>query len=380
MTDLMRNDFRTLYNQANTAHAGLLMQRGLPVWEDGEKPHKKALIEKISSVQADDLYVLAFKRWLYQTYNFQNEKINPNFVHVSAYINGRLYTELSAGSTLETGASTHHTYGMPMLTGSAIKGAVRSYTENLFEKNNQPNKENILNILFGSGDEETDSDNAGYIIWHDAWWIPPINNTHKPFVSEIVTVHHQQYYDGKLDKALDMENSTPNQQIAIQGGFYFTLQGDEQWVDYAKELLIATLKNQGMGAKGSSGYGYFELNSQQIDKMMEDNYKKQQELEKQQEISNKMENASPLMQELLFTINENNWDTSKDNIKKHFTDHVDIWIDKLEKNVDDKDAIDFFVDIFKTHFAKQWKDPNNKKVKPRHKDWVERLQELQSET
>ncbi len=390
MTDLMRDtfkkvildteafqqkDYENVFNEIESAHAGLLMQRGLPVWEDGEKPCKKELINKISSVKADDLYLLAFKRWLYQTYNPKDEQINPNFAHVSANLTHRMYTELSAGNTLETGASTHHTYGMPMLAGSAIKGAVRSYTENLFEKNNQPNKENILNILFGSGDEETDSDNAGYIIWHDAWWIP--NEVNKPFVSEIVTVHHQQYYDGKLDEALDMESPTPNQQIAIQGGFYFTLQGDDKWVNFAKELLVAVLKNQGMGAKGSSGYGYFELDSKQIDEIMKKKLKADKETadriraEKEQaEFEEMIADKSPLEQELEILIKKHDWNVKGKSIRTHFINNMDIWISKLEENPSDKGVIMRFVEITKIHI--DWKKPSSKQ-----RGRINRLKEMQ---
>lgn len=282
---LMRNALKNLYPRINDAHAGLLMQRGLKQWEEGEKPTKKALIRQISAVKPNDFYLLAFNRWLANTYNDGDN--NLNFANVSANIEGRLYTGLSTGSTLETSATTHHTYGMPMLAGSSIKGAVRSYAEQHFadkddegnilltevvEANNRvkkmtfsPDNQAILAILFGTdseeSDEETANSDAGYIIWHDAWWIPDVtsqegHDSNKPFVDEVVTVHQEKYYQGTLDQALDMENPIPNQQIGIQGAFYFALEGEEEWVALAKELLKATLQHQGMGAKGSSGYGY----------------------------------------------------------------------------------------------------------------------------
>ena len=54
MTDLMRSDLRDLFRQTHTAHAGLLIQRGLTKWEDGDKPTKKFWVQKMSSVQAND--------------------------------------------------------------------------------------------------------------------------------------------------------------------------------------------------------------------------------------------------------------------------------------------------------------------------------------
>ena len=58
----------------------------------------------------------------------------------------------------------------------------------------------ILDTLFGA-DEDAEA-NAGYLVWHDAWYIPALTKEGKyssaeeakPFVGEIVTVHHQKYY------------------------------------------------------------------------------------------------------------------------------------------------------------------------------------------
>lgn len=88
---------------------------------------KKALIEKIAGAKADDLYLLAFNRWLNCTFD------NDEFVHLSAKVNGRLFTGLALGGALETGAMIHHTYGMPMIAGSSIKGAVRAYAEYILQ-------------------------------------------------------------------------------------------------------------------------------------------------------------------------------------------------------------------------------------------------------
>ena len=41
MTDLMRNDLRPLFKTTSSAHAGLLIQRGLTKWEDGENELSK---------------------------------------------------------------------------------------------------------------------------------------------------------------------------------------------------------------------------------------------------------------------------------------------------------------------------------------------------
>lgn len=310
MTALMRKNLKVAIENINSAHAGLLMQKGLKKWEsdeekkqlrakkDGEdkRTEKEKLIDTINIVQANKLYLLAFNRWL--NYTFDKDE----FAHLSATVNGRLFTGLALGGALETGAMVHHTYGMPMIAGSSIKGAVRTYAENLYAKrldNGEidyrieikqgkeikhfqfdDDKQAILNVLFGT---ESDDDNAeaGYLIWHDAWWIPNVDSkfqlrkdeSNKPFVGEIVTVHHQDYYQGKLDEALDIENPIPNQQIAMTGSFYFTIQGASAWVDYALDLLKGALQYQGFGAKGSNGYGYFDIPNKDEPNKLEDDLK-----------------------------------------------------------------------------------------------------------
>lgn len=286
---LMRESLKQIFPRVHNAHAGLLMQRGLTDWEDNEKTIKHHLIDTIGKINPSPLYLLAFNRWLDATH----ESAHDSFASIAATVDGRLFTGLALGGTLETGATTHHTYGMPMIAGSSVKGAVRSYTEHLFAERDdegaiqykevngthqiiiKEDKQQILDTLFGADSDDNDDSesdepvaNAGYLIWHDAWWIPMVNekgelltsDKYKPFVGDIVTVHHSEYYKGdkgKLDEALNMESPVPNQQVAIQGSFYFTIEGDSKWIAIAKSLLQSTIENIGLGSKGASGYGYF---------------------------------------------------------------------------------------------------------------------------
>lgn len=280
MTALVRNKLIPLLNATQASddpNVGLLIQRGLRVWDssDKEKVDKKDLIEVITNTKPSDLYQLAFDRWLLQTQQ------KENFAVVPARVDGRLMTGLALGGTLETGVTTQHSYGMPVLAGSSVKGAVRAYAESLFTKKDADGKvildekgktqiddamKPILATLFGA-DEDAEQANAGYLVWHDAWFIPALTKEGKystaeeakPFVGEIVTVHHQKYYAGQLEEALDMESPVPNQQLAVQGSFYFVIEGEnQQWLAFAKQLLENMLNEFGMGAKGTSGYGYFK--------------------------------------------------------------------------------------------------------------------------
>ena len=250
MTALVRTALKDTIQQAETAHAGLLLTRSLPLWEQNEKTQKARLIDTITSVNSSDLYKYAFSRWLAVTGKPEQ------FGSLTSRVTGRLMMGLSTGGAMETGIITHHTYGMPMIPGSTVKGAVRAFAHciNLDER--------YQAVLFGTDEalaaQSGDPEGAGCLVWHDAWWVQEGNN--KPFAGEVVTVHHQQYYGGR-GPATDFDSPVPNQQLAVQGSFYFVVEGEPRWVGLAIGLLRDTLHQQGLGAKRAAGYGFFHSDS-----------------------------------------------------------------------------------------------------------------------
>lgn len=448
MTDLMRESLSSIVSKLDNknkkySHAGLLIQRGLSKWESEEekkrlrdkreKTSKEGLIDNIISIKPSELYLLAFNRWFNLTYNnsndsntqssdsiHQDDETKPTFATLSARIDGRLFTGLALGGTLETGAMTHHTYGIPMIAGSSIKGAVRNYAEHLFAKRlpdgkmdyrveiDENNKEHyylqfeedkqiLLGILFGKEDDEDEEDEpnntklesgAGYLIWHDAWWIPKVTSNmelssdNQPFVGEVVTVHHPQYYQGTLPDALDIESPLPNQQIAIQGDFYFCIEGSEKWAEFAKKLLDNMLKEQGLGAKGSNGYGYF-TDSKALQffvdyKKTQDEIaqKRKEELAKKAEFDKATQNASEIEKQLLQAIMDNDWENNFSIVaKESFTKNIHDWLDILEVHHDEKNAIEKLISIANLHYPSQMKRPD--KAKPNQQIWIKRLLALE---
>lgn len=363
---LMRENLRPLMHSLTTAHAGLLIQRALPEWEDGEKTQKQALVTTIAAVKPDDVYNLAFKRWLKLTTE------SDNFATTVATLNGRLFTGLPLGGTLETGVSTHHTYGMPLLAGSSIKGAVRSYAQSIGID------AKVIAVLFGSDDDT--APNAGYLTWHDAWWIPN-TSIQTPFVKEIVTVHHQQYYNGTNLVADDTESPTPNVQTAVQGSFYFTIEGVHAWVEYAKQLLENTLKEQGLGSKTASGYGYFmedDIVSSKIDSLYQNILVEIEKASEAQQLNETVNQASSDYEAaLLRQIHGEKWRVSNDTVKTNFTTAIHDWLNKLEAASAEPKCIDLLIEIAKIHYAKQMKNPA--KARDNQRAWIERLLALKNE-
>ena len=173
------------------------------------------------------------------------------FSSTTAPLTGRLYIGVTRTNALETGVTTSHAYGMPMIPGSAVKGLCRSVVKR------KGLDSAVERFMFGTGAEEnTGTDEAGGLVFHDAWWDGA--NIDKPFVAEVVTPHHQEYYGSEGEvPATDFDSPIPANQIAVQGKFYFAIQGDKAWADFALKILRLGLTEVGIGGKRSSGYGFF---------------------------------------------------------------------------------------------------------------------------
>ena len=266
MIDLMRTDLKSVTDKLSSAHAGLLLNRGLlakctttptpsTTDKDLDKKHKTDVIATVCKVTPCNLYKKAFDRWVVQTAKTEQ------FRSLSVKLDYRLFIGLATGGAIETGVSTQHSYGMPMIAGSAVKGVAHTYAQSIGLG------ADVLAVLFGE-DEDTATDGrkagAGCLIWHDAWWYPHDNTL--PFIAEVVTVHHQEYYGGN-GEATDFDSPIPNQQVAVQGSFYFVIEGETQWAAFAKQLLQQAVQQQGLGAKTAAGYGYFK----DVDKITSNN-------------------------------------------------------------------------------------------------------------
>jgi len=255
------------------SHAGLLLDRGFSEWaknaDRSHIQHNEAahnLHKQASSIAIPSLYKKAYKNWQKQ----QVKNSNNSQIWIGKLEN-RMYLGMGEASPLEAGITLHHTYGVPYIPGSAIKGILHHYAK---EELGLDIKE--LKILFGEEASATDrehSGSAGYIIFNDAWWIPE----GKALSPEMITVHAPKYYSSKGTDAPhpDFESPNPNPQIAIQGSFLFSIEGEGNWAKYAIKLLSQCLGSKGVGGKTASGYGYFYNEEEKEAREKEDKAKKE---------------------------------------------------------------------------------------------------------
>lgn len=251
----MRRKALSGLNNKHCEHAGLLLDRGFK--EDRGNEHhnddKMQLFSNAQDISISGFYKNAYDDWK-QT---QIVNINNSQIWCGKLIN-RMYLGMGEASPLEAGITLHHTYGVPFIPGSAIKGVLHHYAHDIGLN------DDIKNLLFGEEakqDDKQHSGSAGYLIYNDAWWIPE----GKALAPEMITVHAEKYYSNKGKDFIhpDFESPNPNPQIAIQGSFMFSIEGDKQWAKYAMRLLQKALEDMGIGGKTASGYGYFEENNEQ---------------------------------------------------------------------------------------------------------------------
>ena len=255
MVALVRNSLRELHGSADSAHAGLLIQRGLVEHNDKDSKAKTKHIENVCNLTvSDEFYRNAYQRWKAATEDAQR------FRQVTLALDSRLFIGMAGGGALETGCAISHSHGMPYIPGSSVKGVVGHHV-----RDHLRGKEGCVarRELFGAAaSEEHPAGLAGLIGFHDAWWVP--GSADFPLVQEVVTTHHPDYYSGDGKKpATDFDSPVPNAQVAVQGSFLFVIEGPCAWLGLAEDMLKDALHTRGIGAKTRAGYGFFKLEAVQ---------------------------------------------------------------------------------------------------------------------
>ena len=252
MVALVRSSLRDLHRVADSAHAGLLIQRGLVEHneQDSKAEVKTKHIENVCGrTVSDEFYRNAYQRWKAATEDAQR------FRQVTLALESRLFIGMAGGGALETGCAISHSYGMPYLPGSSVKGVVSHHArDHLKGEDGRTARQELFGAEASTGHA---FGLAGLISFHDAWWVP--GSADFPLVQEVVTTHHPDYYggDGKRP-ATDFDSPVPNAQVAVQGSFLFVMEGPCAWLGLAEEILKDALHVRGIGAKTRAGYGFFK--------------------------------------------------------------------------------------------------------------------------
>lgn len=242
MSDLQRRQVQPLFAAAGNFHAGLMLQRGWASYDD-EGGAKAQHLKRICDSSTSSVYGHAYARWEKATAD------KSRFVQHELKLVNRLLIGLAGTGSLETGCAISHSWGMPYIPGSSVKGVVRAYAEETLGKGNP-----LVQEMFGATSDNEES-LSGVVAFHDAWWLP----NGQPFVQDVIAVHHPEYYTQQgAVPASDKDSPVPVSLLATSGKFLFVIEGPQAWARLAGKWLGAALCENGIGAKTRAGYGYFE--------------------------------------------------------------------------------------------------------------------------
>lgn len=280
------------------AHAGLLLQRYLEIPvkdQSGDQQggkHPKARLRLLenginASYNARSVYQQAFDRW--------TESLPPATQWMDVPVEGRMVIGLGTAGVLETGIALHHTYGVPWIPGTAVKGLASHYCDRVWGNRDEPDEAAVTDEewkfrrryageacpeekrefwgryhqwLFGT------TESAGYVTFHDAWIDHRSLSPKSGLVRDVMTPHHGDYYAGKTYQGAqrkgqripptDFDNPNPITFLSVNGSFRFALSVADPddanqigLLGLARQVLGEALRDWGAGGKTNSGYGRF---------------------------------------------------------------------------------------------------------------------------
>lgn len=162
-----------------------------------------------------------------------------------AKIMWRLSVDLGAESVYETSINLHRNYAVPIIPGSAIKGCTKAYLRKYGKEG-----EDIIKEIFG------DLTHRGNVIFFDA--LPIFSGS---FIRlDIMNVHYPDYYQKRLPPG-DWMEPTPIPFLIVENAEYHFSVASKQanLAEKASVSIKRALKDLGIGAKTSAGYGYFRM-------------------------------------------------------------------------------------------------------------------------
>ena len=259
-----RNQLTNIHPQnekTKETHAGLWLDRYLSSNPDMTKI-RHSLTQEVASLPMPVAYQAFFDRWEKMLGECQAKTRK-------ATVKGRMIVGLGDESVLETSIALHHTYGVPYIPGSALKGLASSYAHQKLGANWQKGSA-AHNVIFGNTDE------AGYITFFDALYVPGSGHHGQALFPDIITIHHQDYYNSGKDNApADWDSPIPVPFLSATGSYLIAiaapdLPANNEWVQSVFNILASALKEIGIGAKTSSGYGRMEFEVDQNGPGMEE--------------------------------------------------------------------------------------------------------------
>lgn len=237
---------------SRSPNAALWLDKFISEQDKGKKEVRSRFVKEVAGIPLPASYSSFFERWKKSLLDF---RANGNTLLIGqAEVQGRMVVGTGNESVLETAITLHRTYGIPYIPGSALKGLAASFARTYcgadWKKGSQ-----AYSIVFGRTDE------SGCITFFDA--LPDPMGVSKLLHTDVLTIHHSSYYQNSSPASpTDWDDPNPVPFLSANGKYLVALaasSGGEKWLNEAVKILVVALKELGIGAKTSSGYGRLEL-------------------------------------------------------------------------------------------------------------------------
>jgi CRISPR-associated protein Cmr6 len=223
----------------NTTHASLRYHM-----ESEARELDAEFVAKLKVSARPSVYTPYAKEWLSVCQK------SHEFSIIEAKVLGRLNTGLGNASIHEVGFSFHHTFGVPYLPGSTIKGWLAAFAK----QHVRGLPDDVRETIFGTQKK------SGVVVFHDAL---PKNKDSIEIATDVVNPHQQNYYRGTYgDAPSDMDSPVPVQFVTVVKGTTFSIPIQCSYADYrrvAVNILKLALEHSAIGAKTNAGYGRMEF-------------------------------------------------------------------------------------------------------------------------
>jgi CRISPR-associated protein Cmr6 len=230
-----------------STNAGLWLDKYLTTSDKEDNESRRNLVASVAAIDTPPAYVAFYRRW--------EQALRECGVQTRlARVQGRLVVGLGDESVLETSITLHHTYGVPYVPGSALKGLAASYARQKLEPDDWCMTGEAYKTLFG------DTTSAGYVTFYDALYLPGSGHQGRALHADVITVHHRDYYQEGQVAPADWDSPTPIPFLSATGQYLVAMAGpNSDWIHAAFGILGEALAEMGVGAKTSSGYGRMAL-------------------------------------------------------------------------------------------------------------------------
>jgi len=202
----------------------------------------KAYGENIEAFQLQNRYESLFS--IDNTQTFDLTTIYPGLLVGSGYNHPKLKDDIEG---YQLGFFFDHTTGLPLISGSSIKGVLRSVLENekfckdVYQIDNS--KQLVENYFQKSK-----------IVFYDAFIIQTNNKDKKIFASDYITSHRSDEKNGMFKNPNPIKFLKILPEVTFRFQFAFPNDEVSSYIELFKEIIV----DFGLGAKTNTGYGKFQ--------------------------------------------------------------------------------------------------------------------------